>query len=183
MSSAPRRAGNDTGKTLRELLPELVGPLRWRALRLTRNPAVAEDLVQDTLERALRFESTYETNTNPRAWVRQIMLSVFISRCRRLRRERHALEVLAADPCAWTRDVGMQPSLDPVLPSVDSAIAQLPPDFASVIRLVDMAEHSYRDTAERLGVPLGTVMSRLFRARRLLATRLFREPIGIASAA
>ena len=56
--------------------------------------------------------------------------------------------------------------------SVESAIAELPLQFAAVIRLVDLDERSYKDAADHLGIPVGTVMSRLFRGRRLLASRL-----------
>src|SRR5260221_4648061 len=70
----------------------MYGPdLYARALRLSRNEAVARDVLQDTFERALRFEGQYEPNSNLRAWLQRILLSVFVNRCRRLRRERRAL--------------------------------------------------------------------------------------------
>jgi DNA-directed RNA polymerase specialized sigma24 family protein len=80
----------------------LVPELRSRALRLAQGPALADDLVQDTMERALRFADQYERGTNLRAWVQQILFSVFVTRYRRARRERNALRALAVDPCAWT---------------------------------------------------------------------------------
>jgi RNA polymerase sigma-70 factor (ECF subfamily) len=168
--------------SLRRALPALLPTLRARALRLSRDGATAEDLVQDTLERALRFASTFEPDTNLRAWMHKILLSVFVSRCRRLSRERRALDWLANDPCAWTNSDGPaeQPAL---LPSVEGAIARLPPQFACVIRLVDLGEHSYKDAALCLGVPVGTVMSRLFRGRQLLAAALGPEPALVACAA
>jgi RNA polymerase sigma-70 factor (ECF subfamily) len=168
--------------SLRRALPALVPMLRARALRLSRDGSAADDLVQDTLERALRFASTFEPDTNLRAWMHKILMSVFVSRCRRLRRERRALDWLASDPCAWTNADGPveQPAL---LPSVEGAIDRLPPQFACVIRLVDLGEHSYKDAAARLGVPVGTVMSRLFRGRQLLAAALGPEPVLVACAA
>ena len=62
----------------------------------------ADDIVQDTIERALKFSAQYERGTNLRAWVYQILFSVFVTRYRRTRREKNALRVLGSDPCAWT---------------------------------------------------------------------------------
>jgi RNA polymerase sigma-70 factor (ECF subfamily) len=152
---------------LAELAPELFG----RALRLARCPAAAEDLVQDTVERAMRFETYYEPGTNLRAWVHQILFSVFITRCRRRRRERNALKVLHRDPNAWT--LPDAPTAAAILsPGVARALAALPEAFRGAVVLVDLEELSYKDAARRLGVPVGTVMSRLHRARRLLAEAL-----------
>jgi RNA polymerase sigma-70 factor (ECF subfamily) len=132
---------------------------------------MASDLVQDTLERALRFESQYEPGSNLKAWLYRILLSVFITRCRRTRRERRAIENLTHDPCAWTSPD--QPSQMKALSSpVARAVAALPPHFRQALELVDVADLSYRDAADVIGVPLGTVMSRLHRGRRLLATAL-----------
>ena len=72
------------------------------ALRLTRVPADAEDLVQDTYLKAFRAADRFEPGTNLRAWVYQILFSVFVTRYRRTRREKNALRALAMDPCAWT---------------------------------------------------------------------------------
>jgi RNA polymerase sigma-70 factor (ECF subfamily) len=150
-----------------------------RALKLTRNAVLAEDLVQDTVVRALAFEGHYEHGTNLAAWLNQVLFSVFVTRCRRRARERRALDGLTTDPCAWTQ-------VDSVLPTpglsrrVEGALAALPPQFAAVIRLVDLGEASYRDAAVELGVPVGTVMSRLFRGRRLLAASL--EPRSLEAA-
>ena len=76
---------------LRRGLIAMRSEMLGRAMRLTHSPAAAEDLVQDTVERALKFESHYLEGTNVRAWVHQILFSVFITRCRRARRERKAL--------------------------------------------------------------------------------------------
>lgn len=162
-------------------LPQHLTALRLRAQRLTRDEGVAEDLVQDTVERALRFRSSFEPGTNLRAWLHQILFSVFVTRCRRRRRERRALESLTHDPCAWThRDPS--PEMRALTPRLEGAIERLPAPFASAIRLVDLGDCSYKDAAEVLGVPVGTVMSRLFRGRRLLAAAL-REDSALATAA
>lgn len=157
----------DLRRSLVTLGPELFG----RALRMSRSVATAEDLVQDTVERALRFESSYQPGTNLRAWMQQVLFSVFVTRCRRLRRERRALESLTTDPCAWTHSES-GPAMTALSPRVERALAELPRPFGDVVRLVDLDERSYKDAAAMLGVPVGTVMSRLFRGRRLLAESL-----------
>jgi RNA polymerase sigma-70 factor, ECF subfamily len=156
---------------LRDEIPALIPALRARALKLCLNANEAQDLVQDTVERALRFESSYQPGTNLRAWLQQVLFSVFVTRCRRLRRERRALESLTSDPCAWTHQ-DAAPAMRALSPKVEGAIAELPHQFAAVVRLVDLDERTYKDAADALGIPVGTVMSRLFRGRRLLAARL-----------
>ena len=152
---------------LAKLSPELFG----RALRMARSPELAQDLVQDTCERAMRFEAQYQRGTNLRAWVYQILFSVFVTRCRRGRRERNALDVLSSDPCAWTMPDAAAVMHD-LSPPVAGALDQLPRGFRDAVVLVDIEELSYKDAAQRLGVPVGTVMSRLHRGRRLLAEAL-----------
>jgi RNA polymerase sigma-70 factor (ECF subfamily) len=156
-------------------LTALVPELRARALRLSGNPALADDIAQDALERALRFASQYQRGTNLRAWALQIVFSVFVTRWRRRRRERVALEQLAADPCAWTVPAGF-PAPDAgdhaLTPSTVRKLDALPEGFRAVIVLVDLERHTYRDAARELGVPVGTVMSRLHRGRKLLAAQI-----------
>ena len=77
--------------SLKAGLVELVPELRGRACRLAGDPTTAEDIVQDTIERALKFAAQYERGTNLRAWVYQILFSVFVTRYRRTRREKNAL--------------------------------------------------------------------------------------------
>jgi RNA polymerase sigma-70 factor, ECF subfamily len=164
---------------VRRKIPELLPDLRVRAMRLARDPAVADDILQDALERALRFEHQYEAETNLRAWMSRILLSVFISRCRRLRRERRATESLATDPCAWiAKDA--PPSMLELSPCAVRALSAIPDSFRQAIELVDIAELSYRAAADTMGVPLGTVMSRLHRGRKLLAQALA-EPVRQAA--
>jgi len=161
-------------KALRDSLISLVPELRGRARRLCGSPTVAEDIVQDTVERALRFEGQYERGSNLRAWVHQILFSVFISRCRRARRERDAMRWLGSDPCAWTvpQRIGSPETSAALSPRAQAELDALPEPFRVVVKLVDLDELSYREAAESLGVPLGTVMSRLHRARKLLAEQL-----------
>jgi RNA polymerase sigma-70 factor (ECF subfamily) len=161
-------------RSLQRGLVALLPDLKIRALRLAGDPATADDLVQDTIERALRFGGQYVHGTNLRAWTQQILFSVFITRYRRSRRERSALQALSADPCAWTQpEPFAAPEAEVALTrSTRERLDALPRSFKAVIELVDLEERSYRDAAEKLGVPVGTVMSRLHRGRRLLAERL-----------
>ncbi|HTJ82510.1 MAG TPA: RNA polymerase sigma factor [Polyangiaceae bacterium] len=149
------------------MLPEL----RARALRLSRCPTVADDLVQDSVERAMRFEANYIPGTNARAWLFQILFSVFITRCRRSRRETRALGTLALDPCAWTSPESAPPMAS-LTPAIRRHLSDLPESFRKAVELVDLEEMSYRDAADQMGVPVGTVMSRLHRGRKLLAAAL-----------
>lgn len=160
-------SAEDIRLSIAKLSPELFG----RALRMARSPEVAQDLVQDTCERAIRFEAQYQSGTNLRAWVYQILFSVFVTRCRRGRRERNAMDVLFSDPCAWTVPDDAVP-MQHLSPPVAGALDRLPKGFRDAVVLVDIEELSYKAAAQRLGVPVGTVMSRLHRGRRQLADAL-----------
>jgi RNA polymerase sigma-70 factor (ECF subfamily) len=168
-----RLVANDLA-SLKAGLAELTPELRARAYVLCHNVATAEDLVQDTIERALKFASQYEHGTNVRAWVYQILFSVFVTRYRRCRREAIALSSLATDPSAWTSaerfaapDVATSLS-----PETKRTLDALPEAFRTVLELVDIDDCTYREAASELGVPVGTVMSRLHRGRKLLASQL-----------
>lgn len=160
--------------SLKRGLVELVPELRGRACRLTGDPTTAEDVVQDTIERALKFAGQYERGTNLRAWVYQILFSVFVTRYRRTRREKNALRNLASDPCAWTTPerFASPESGASLSPRAQGKLDALPETFRTVLTLVDLAELTYREAAVELGVPVGTVMSRLHRGRKLLASQL-----------
>jgi RNA polymerase sigma-70 factor, ECF subfamily len=161
-------------RTLVAGLVEMLPDLRGRALHLAHDPAIADDLVQDTIERALRFADQYERGTNLRAWAQQILFSVFITRYRRARREKNALRVLSVDPCAWTLPERFSPpdASAALTPSTKERLDSLPPGFRSVLTLVDLEQRSYREAATELGLPVGTVMSRLHRGRKLLASKM-----------
>lgn len=169
------RPGSSRLRALRELhqgLVDLQPELYGRAVRIARSSVVAEDLVQDTVERALRFASHYQPGTNLRAWLHQILFSVFVTRCRRSKRERSALEALVADPLAWTYPEATTTDLETLPPCMARALADLPVGFRHALELVDLEERAYKDAAALLDVPVGTVMSRLHRGRRLLAESL-----------
>jgi RNA polymerase sigma-70 factor (ECF subfamily) len=176
------RQNDSTRFEFESLALKHIDPLYSAALRLTRNDRDAEDLVQDTFLRAYRFFDKFERGTNMKAWLFKILTNTFINRYRRVVKERNIVEGSerdavherfisreasdsAANPEGWFFDRLLS---DDVLQAVDS----LPIDFRLVVILADLQEFSYKETAEILDVPVGTVMSRLYRGRRLLQKAL-----------
>jgi RNA polymerase sigma-70 factor (ECF subfamily) len=150
------------------------------ALRLTHNRADAEDLVQETYVRALRAFHRYNPGTNCRAWLFTIMRNAFLNRIRNDRRE-----VLEEEPAlaglAHTEGAPSGPSspeeefLQTILHGdVDRALKGLPLVYREAVVLADLEGLTYREVAEVLGCPTGTVMSRLSRGRQLLREALRR---------
>ena len=156
-------------------------PLYAAALRLTRNEGDAEDLVQDTYLRAYRFFDRFERGTNIKAWLFKILTNTFINRYRRSVKERSTIEDEkdTVHERFMSRDVS-EASLNPeqyffdrlLSDDVLAAIDALPVDFRMVVILADLQEFAYKEIAEILDCPVGTVMSRLFRGRKLLQKSL-----------
>jgi RNA polymerase sigma-70 factor (ECF subfamily) len=155
------------------LLPDL----HRKALALTRNASLADDLVQDTVERALVHQAQFRDGSNLRAWVSRIMTNRFISQARRRGTERRVLGTAAQDPNGWA---SWQPSVQvhQLTPKVAQVLDDLPARLRTAVRIVDLEDGSYRDAAEALDVPLGTVMSRLHRGRARLRERLVGQQRG-----
>jgi RNA polymerase sigma-70 factor (ECF subfamily) len=164
-----------------EALPHLDALYRV-ALRLTAEPARAEDLVQDTLLKAFRAWGSFQPGTNAKAWLITILRNTFINDYRRRRREPVPVDVETVEPYAIYRDVA---DTDPegtffsqiVDDRVTAAIDALSPDFRDAVLLSDMEGLSYQEVADILAVPVGTVKSRLFRARRLLQRALYEHAV------
>jgi RNA polymerase sigma-70 factor (ECF subfamily) len=156
---------------LRQRLPGLMPRLKIRARRLCSQESDALDLVQDTAARALAYEARFEPGTNLYAWLERMLVNLFVSRYRRSTRERRALTGLADDPCSWLH-ADAPPAMATLGPQAAGVLSELSEPFRRVVELVDLSEFSYEDAANTLGVPIGTVMSRLHRARRLLAGKL-----------
>lgn len=157
---------------VRQKLSELMPQLRLRALKLSRDRDLADDLLQETALRALSFEASYKRDTNLKAWLYQILFSVFVTRCRRRRRSNRFVQEHAADPNLWCGSREPNRPNEGLSPPVERAIQALPQHFGQVVVLVDLQDMSYGEAAAELGVPIGTVMSRLHRGRRLLAGQL-----------
>ena len=174
-----------TDRTRREferLSLEHLDALYSAGLRLTRNERDSEDLVQDTFLRAFRFFDKFERGTNMKAWLFKILTNTFINKYRRRVKERTVVEG-AARESGNERFVTHEPTesasdperyffekllSDDVIRSIDT----LPVDFRLVVILADLQEFSYKEIAEILDCPVGTVMSRLYRGRKLLQRNL-----------
>ena len=153
-----------------ELESELIAmlpSLERRAFRWCRDSAEAQDLAQDTVVRALGKKPDFDSQSHLRAWLYTVLRNLFISRRRRDQSWQRASGELSL---AATRTP--EPVAQFLTSSVERALGSLPEAFASVVRLVDLEDYSYADAASMLGVPVGTVMSRLFRARQRLARDL-----------
>jgi RNA polymerase sigma-70 factor, ECF subfamily len=155
-------------------LTQYAPELRARAIRMSKSPSNADDLVQETALRALRFQDQFQNGSNVRAWLHQILFSVFITQCRKNRRHKNATHNLEHDPVSWVHEERYVAVEQELSPAATAKLSALPPNFRDVIKLVDLEENSYRDAADTLAVPVGTVMSRLHRGRKLLAT-MFQE--------
>lgn len=176
-------ANNDVRQRVfeREFLPEL-DALYGFAYHLTYSEAAAEDLVQDTIERAIKAIDSYRQGTNAKAWLFKIMRNHFINDYRKRARRPNTVDyedVAPILPDTETKD--NVPALvdweDDILESIVgdetyAALARLSADFRMVIILSDLQDFKYEEIAEILEVPIGTVRSRLFRARNLLAKDL-----------
>jgi RNA polymerase sigma-70 factor (ECF subfamily) len=149
------------------------------ALRLSGSPQAAEDLVQEAYLRAFRAWRSYRPGTNLAAWLATILRNAYLDEARKQRR-RPTQESLDehGDYYLYNQLVRAQPEpQDAVVERLSSgaiveSLAQVPPVFREAVVLVDIGEFSYADAAEILDVPIGTVMSRLYRGRRLLKQAL-----------
>src|SRR5947208_10769594 len=171
------------------LLPSLYGA----ALRMTRNPADAEDLVQETYLRAFRGFAGFQEGTNLKAWLYRILTNSFINTYRKKQREPQTVEG-PDDLDEWylfdrlgARNVegsAEEEVLDRI-PDADvkAALESLPENFRLPVLLADVEGFSYKEIAEILEIPIGTVMSRLHRGRKALQKRLydFATERGLAS--
>src|SRR2546429_2494493 len=148
------------------------------ALRLTGTPADADDLVQETMLKAYRAWDQYEKGTNDRAWLLTILRHALINECRRRTRRPETVDVDTIEPYAVFSEVQDE---DPqgaffdriVDDEVLRAIDGLPEAFRETLVLSDVEGLSYHEIAGILEVPVGTVKSRLFRARHLLQKKLY----------
>ena len=147
------------------------------AVRMTRNVPDAEDLVQDTLTKAYRFFDQFKRGTNCKAWLFRIMKNTFISAFRKRQKEPVKVEfekveaTLAAGPASHGQDGG-EAFTEFVEDDVKRALDQLPFEFRMVTVLSDIEELSYQEIAGIMECPIGTVRSRLSRARRFLRGKL-----------
>jgi RNA polymerase sigma-70 factor (ECF subfamily) len=159
------------------------------ACKLTRNPTEAEDLVQDAFVKAMRARQQFHAGTNLKAWLFRILTNTFINKYRRGGLERSVLDGPDADPLAdgWVSASTMRQLRDPemlaLMPIVEGEIQKaldaLPAEFRLAVVLCDVEEFSYEEIAQIMGCPIGTVMSRLHRGRKLLQRALYNHALAL----
>jgi RNA polymerase sigma-70 factor, ECF subfamily len=163
----------------RTALPQL-DAMYGAALRLTRNPAEAEDLVQDAFVRAYRFWHTFKTGTSIKAWMFTILRNTFINGYHRNNRRRSGRNDLEAQlsslgpEAAVVRPTSKIPGPESAMAEritqqrIVSALETIPEDYRIAVILADLEGLAYKEIAEIMDCPIGTVMSRIYRGRRLL---------------
>jgi len=155
-----------------------VGELYGAAVRMSRNPRDAEDLIQETYLRAFSAWDRFIPGSNVRAWLFRILTNSFINGHRdRARAARFGEDRLRRACYSEERRIGAEDPETALVEArlgdeVQAALAALPAEFRAAVVLADLHDFSYREIAEYLGIPVGTVMSRLHRGRRLLQARL-----------
>ncbi len=161
-----------------------MGSLYSAALRMTRNPSDAEDLVQETYLKAYRAFGTFQEGTNLKSWLYKILTNTYINNYRAKRRRPVETELDDVEDLYLYRRLGGNQAasvgrsaedlvLDRFTESdIKGAVESLPEAFRLAVVLADVEGFSYKEIAEILGVPIGTVMSRLHRGRRALEKAL-----------
>ncbi len=169
-----------------EAMPHLDAAYRF-ALSMTRDAVEADDLVQETFLKALRSFDTYQEGTNCKAWLFRILRNTWINRLRGGSREVMADDAMESiqdaalagwDDRSFYRSPDEASLLRATRDEIQAALAALPPDFRQAVELSDVEGLSYKEIADVMGTPIGTVMSRLYRGRRLMRRRLSRT-LGI----
>lgn len=156
------------------------------ALHLTHNERDAEDLLQDTLFKAYRHFDKYEPETNCKAWLCRIMTNEFITQYRHQQREIKSVDKTEelSENHPDTKDT-YYPDVDYTERSSDfgdevsNALSNVPDDFKAIIVMADLQDQSYREISEKLDLPIGTVMSRLFRGRQMLRKKLHSYAVSL----
>lgn len=180
--SGPKKNGPDYRAEFETLALPHLDSLYRTGLRMTRSREEAEDLVQETYMKAFRSFRTFKPDTNIRAWLFKILTNSYINRYRKqsLQPTRTRLEDVqaflsseeAAETTASTEDMedfALDERLDG---EVKHALEELPEEFRAVVVMALVEGLSYRDIADALEIPIGTVMSRLYRGRQALKRRL-----------
>jgi len=178
-----RRPGKAKRRDFESVALPHLDALYGAACRLTRNPRDAEDLVQDAMLRAYRFWDSFEKDSNCKAWLFKILTNTFINSYQKKKRGREVLNAAAAEQKATDGVLVQEGSMaqrDPqdilidqtISGQVTSALEALPADFRLAVVLCDLEGLSYKEIADAMDCPIGTVMSRLYRGRRLLKKAL-----------
>ncbi|HJQ91269.1 MAG TPA: sigma-70 family RNA polymerase sigma factor [Acidimicrobiia bacterium] len=155
------------------------------AMRMTRNPSDAEDLVQETFLKAYRAYHTFEEGTNLKAWLYRILTNTYINKYRKDSRRPSEVDLGSVEDLYLYRNIGSEESaeaarsteervLDGLVESdIKKAVEDLPENFRLPVLLADLAGFSYKEIADILDIPIGTVMSRLHRGRKAMEKSLW----------
>ncbi|KIG13063.1 RNA polymerase sigma-54 factor RpoN [Enhygromyxa salina] len=183
MEAAARREFEQTA------LP-LINNLYGAAMRLTRDPAEAEDLVQDAMVRAFRFWSSFQQGTNIKAWMFTILRNTFINGYHRRGRKRSfqndvSAQVRSLGPAVAVGNSTSPPGPEEAMASritharIREALESLPIDYRTAVTLADLEGLSYKEIADVMECPIGTVMSRIYRGRKILHKLLYDHALEI----
>ena len=155
------------------------------AMRMTRNPSDAEDLVQETFLKAYRAYHTFEAGTNLKAWLYRILTNTYINKYRKDSRRPSEVDLGSVEDLYLYRRIGSEESaeaarttedrvLDGLVESdIKAAVESLPENFRLAVLLADLEGFAYKEIAEILDIPIGTVMSRLHRGRKAMQKALW----------
>lgn len=164
---------------------QYAGQLYSAAMRMTRNPADAEDLVQETFLKAYRAYDSFQAGTNLKAWLYRILTNTFINKYRKDSRRPNEVDLGAVEDLYLYRRIGSEESaeaarttedrvLDGLVESdIKRAVEELPENFRIPVLLADLEGLSYQEIADTLEIPIGTVMSRLHRGRKAMQKTLW----------
>ncbi|MHA7987203.1 sigma-70 family RNA polymerase sigma factor [Rathayibacter sp. CAU 1779] len=177
-NSADQGAGQDLGALFEEQALPFMDQLYAAALRMTRNPADAQDLVQETFVKAYAAFAQFKQGTNLKAWLYRILTNTFINTYRKKQREpyQNAIDDLedwqlggATSTTSSSSRSAEAEAIDHLPDSdVKNALQSIPEDFRLAVYLADVEGFSYQEIADIMKTPIGTVMSRLHRGRRML---------------
>jgi RNA polymerase sigma-70 factor, ECF subfamily len=155
------------------------------AMRMTRNPSDAEDLVQETFLKAYRAYHTFEEGTNLKAWLYRILTNTYINKYRKDSRRPSEVDLGSVEDLYLYRNIGSEESAEAARTTEDlvleglvesdikKAVEDLPENFRLPVLLADLEGFSYKEIAEILDIPIGTVMSRLHRGRKAMQKSLW----------
>jgi RNA polymerase sigma-70 factor, ECF subfamily len=184
MFSKQKKMDADERKAFHEEAVPHIDALYGTALRLTKSESDAEDLIQETMLKAFRYFDKYENGTNCKAWLFKIMHNTFINRYRKKQKRREYLvdedyrplqeraEAPEHTPFHETFETEEQLYFKMFGDEVKKALTEVPVDFRMVVLLADLQDFAYKEIAEIMDCPIGTVMSRLYRGRRMLQAQL-----------
>ena len=155
------------------------------AMRMTRNPSDAEDLVQETFLKAYRAYHTFEEGTNLKAWLYRILTNTYINKYRKDTRRPSEVDLGSVEDLYLYRNIGSEESAEAARTTEDrvldglveadikKAVEDLPENFRLPVLLADLEGFSYKEIADILDIPIGTVMSRLHRGRKAMQKSLW----------